>query len=105
MGGWAVGPRERLRRRYVRGHEMLSRHLEETGALGEALEGYERVLEADPLNEEGYRRLMGCFERLGRRAEALSVYDRCRRVLDAQLGIEPSEETEVLRRRIRESKG
>jgi len=38
---------------------------------------------------------MICYQRLGRKAEALSVYKRCKTVF-ASYGIQPSEETEAL---------
>jgi DNA-binding SARP family transcriptional activator len=50
------------------------------------------------LAEELYRRLMRCHAALGRRAEALAVYERCRKMLATVLGIEPTPETEILHR-------
>ncbi|NVM20383.1 MAG: hypothetical protein HWN68_01200 [Desulfobacterales bacterium] len=54
-------------------------------------------MEADDLAGEFYRRLVACHQRLGR-AEALAVYDRCKRTLSAALGVEPSAETEAARK-------
>ena len=61
---------------------------------------YERVLEIDNVAEEVYRRLMSCYARAGRPAEALRVYRRCRQMLSLVLGIAPSAETETLCRSI-----
>lgn len=61
---------------------------------------YERVLEIDNVAEEAYRRLMSCYARAGRPAEALRVYRRCRQMLSLVLGIAPSAETETLYRSI-----
>lgn len=36
---------------------------------------------------------MLCYSNLGRRAEAVSVYDRCSRMLSTHVGIEPSDKT------------
>ena len=58
-------------------------------------------LEVDELAEESYRRLMTCHARLGRRAEALAVYTRCRDMLAAGLDVAPSAETEALHRTLR----
>jgi LuxR family transcriptional regulator, maltose regulon positive regulatory protein len=55
----------------------------------------------DELAEELYRRLMGCYQRLGRRAEALAAYECCRRTLAATLGIAPSAATDALRQALR----
>ncbi|MEW6415509.1 MAG: BTAD domain-containing putative transcriptional regulator [Pseudomonadota bacterium] len=40
---------------------------------------------------------MSAYRRLGRHAEGLAVYERCRNTLHAALGVKPSQETEVLR--------
>ena len=60
----------------------------------------QRGLEADDLAENLYQRLMTCYHRLGRRAEVLSVYERCKRIISASLGIEPSSETKAIRKSI-----
>jgi DNA-binding SARP family transcriptional activator len=41
---------------------------------------------------------MGCYGRLGRKAEAVSVYKRCRKALSTHLGVDPSRGTEALYR-------
>ena len=63
-----------------------------------AVAAYQRGLEADDLAEELYRGLMRCYQRLGRRSEAVAVYQRCRETLAAVLAIAPSQETERLYR-------
>ena len=45
-----------------------------------------------------FQRLIVSYHRLGRRADALAVYERCRYILAAVLGVDPSPETERLRR-------
>jgi len=39
---------------------------------------------------------MICYRELGRRAEALSAYRRCRKMLSTILGIAPSPQTEAI---------
>ncbi|MBP7392910.1 MAG: bacterial transcriptional activator domain-containing protein [Zoogloea sp.] len=39
------------------------------------------AIEVEPVAESFYRRLMSCYAQLGRRAEALAVYQRCRQSL------------------------
>jgi pentatricopeptide repeat protein len=58
---------------------------------------YQKAIDADDLTEEFYQRLMRGYCQLGRRADALSVYQRCQRVLDAALGTGPSAETIAIR--------
>ena len=51
----------------------------------------------DDLSEDFYQDLMTCYWQLGRRADALSVYERYKKTLSTKLGIEPSPEAETLR--------
>jgi DNA-binding SARP family transcriptional activator/DNA-binding GntR family transcriptional regulator len=50
----------------------------------------EALVARHPLRESPHRRLMLALYRAGRQAEALAAYERFRRALDDQLGIEPS---------------
>ncbi|WP_189249585.1 AfsR/SARP family transcriptional regulator [Streptosporangium pseudovulgare] len=50
------------------------------------------LVEAAPLNERLWHRLMLALHRAGRRAEALEAYRRARSTLVAELGVEPSQE-------------
>jgi DNA-binding SARP family transcriptional activator len=97
---WPIPLRERLRSRFMRGVEALGRHLEGARRWEEAIECYESALEIDPLVEFYYRHLMLCRTELGRLAEALATYDRCRELLDRVFGVAPSPETEMLRKQI-----
>jgi DNA-binding SARP family transcriptional activator len=56
----------------------------------------EEAVAAEPFRETGYRRLMQLLRDQGNRAEALRVYERCRRLLRDELGVSPSSETEAL---------
>jgi DNA-binding SARP family transcriptional activator len=98
--GWPLPCRERLRSRFMRGVEALGLQLERARRWEEATACYERGLEVDPLVESFYRRLMGCRAELGRLAEALATYDRCRELLERVFGVEPSPETEMLRKQL-----
>jgi DNA-binding SARP family transcriptional activator len=94
---WVFSMREQLRSRYVRQVEKLGHRLEEVDNVEEALDLYLKVLEIDETAERIYRRLMICHRRLGQHAEAMSVYNRCKRVLSESLGIQPSSVTEEIR--------
>ena len=56
----------------------------------------EQAIELEPFREEGYRLLMRAHNAAGNRAEALRVYERCRRLIADELGAFPSPETEAL---------
>jgi LuxR family maltose regulon positive regulatory protein len=98
---WAMALRERLHTGFLRGVSELGVHLEAAGDWKPAADCYQRALGVDPLVEEFYQRLMLCHQRLGQRAEAVSVYQRCRKILDAGLGIAPSAETDAICRDIK----
>jgi WD40 repeat protein/serine/threonine protein kinase/two-component SAPR family response regulator len=60
-----------------------------------------RQIEIDPLHESAYRQLMKSLALSGRRAEALAVYETCRRLLADELGMEPSARTAEIFKKIR----
>jgi LuxR family maltose regulon positive regulatory protein len=97
---WIIAARDRLRSKFLRTLKALGGFWEANEAWDKAQSLYERVLEIDNVAEEVYRRLMGCYARAGRPAEALRVYRRCRQMLSVVLGIAPSAETETLCQRI-----
>lgn len=97
---WALSARERLRQRCLRTIERLGRSFEQAQHWEQALDCYTHGLTLEPLAEGLYRQLMQCYATLGRRAEALSTYQRCREALQQHLGIPPSTETETLRERV-----
>jgi len=100
---WAISLAEGLRRKFLRGVITLGHFWDENGKYEKALDCYERGLEVDNLAEELYKRLMVCYQRLGRKAEALSVYNRCKKTLATVLGIEPSPQTRSLYHSIKET--
>ncbi len=101
---WALSAKERLRSKFIRVIKTAGRCLEDSGQYEKSAEYYERAIETDNLDEELYRRLMLCFQKLGNNAKAVSVYNRCRDVLSVNLGIEPSEKTEEIYRAIKKSR-
>ena len=67
-------------------------------ALGDpvrAVAAAEEATQRAPVNEAGHRALMAALDAAGNRAEALRAYQRARRVLADQLGVDPSEDTEA----------
>jgi len=99
---WTVGVRERLRSKFVRVALKLGRYWERTGRLDRAVECYQKGIEVDCLVEEFYERLMECYSRLGRKAEALSMYRRYEKALACHLEIEPSTRMKLRYQEIKE---
>jgi DNA-binding SARP family transcriptional activator len=90
---WPVSLRERLRGKFVRAVRSRGQMLETAGRLEEAVDLYERGIEADELVEPFYQGLMRAYCSLGRAAEAADAYLRLSRTLSGALGIKPSVES------------
>jgi DNA-binding SARP family transcriptional activator/tetratricopeptide (TPR) repeat protein len=84
---------DRLRRRVLRALWTSEAHL---GLWSDIVEQTESALEQEPHDEHAARALMHALCRLGDRGSALRVYDQLRSHLLAELGLEPSSETDEL---------
>jgi DNA-binding SARP family transcriptional activator len=67
-----------------------------TDAPALAIQSANEMIELEPFRETGYQRLMRAYAARGDRAEALRVYERCRRLLADELGANPSPQTEAI---------
>ncbi|MBM3295378.1 MAG: tetratricopeptide repeat protein [Candidatus Aminicenantes bacterium] len=98
---WTVSYREKMRGKWLGLVVKLGRAWEGRGEWERAAELYGQGLDTDDLVEDFYQGLMTCHLQLGNRSRALEIYSRCRKVLDAAWGIEPSEKTEGLYRSLK----
>jgi len=98
---WTRQQREYMHLRVHQLFDALSMLYERAGDAARAIETVTRWLSFDPLNEEGYRRLMRLRFSQGDRVGALRAYANGRAVLADQLQIEPEPETVALAKRIR----
>jgi DNA-binding SARP family transcriptional activator len=98
---WALDMAERLRSRMIRFTLEVGAYWEKDSDGEQAILVYRKGLETDPLIESFYQGLMRSYERLGRPAEALASYERCRDILGKGLGIMPGNETVKLYKEIR----
>lgn len=97
---WCAEERERLRESY---HDVLGHIIDgylDRGDLEEAAVICRRGLVHEPCREGFHRALMTCLAGLGQRDRAIAHYDHCRQVLRAELGVEPSPETQRLYRKL-----
>jgi DNA-binding SARP family transcriptional activator len=94
---WAILYNERLRSKFLRSIEKLGTYLEEEGELNKAVDCFHRAIEVDDIAEVFYQRLMVCLKQLGRRTDALIVYQRCKKTLAAGLGLEPTRDTQAIK--------
>jgi DNA-binding SARP family transcriptional activator len=61
-----------------------------------AVNGAAEVVALEPFRDSAYLRLMRAHVAAGNRAEALRVYENCRRLLADELGADPAPETQAL---------
>ena len=94
---WTAPMREALAGKFQRAVVRLGLEMEADNEWEQAADCYRRGLETDMLAEEFHMRLMLCLRALGRYAEALTAYDRCRRMLASGLGVRPGPDTEAVR--------
>ena len=93
---WQFQQAESLRRDMLAALERLVRGHSAENNLTEALEYARRRAALDPLDEHVHRQVMQLYAQSGERAAALRQYQICTRVLQAELGVDPSPETVAL---------
>jgi DNA-binding SARP family transcriptional activator/Tfp pilus assembly protein PilF len=99
---WQFFESEELRRELAGALERLSRVLATRAEWEKAISHSRRWLALDGLHEPAHRWLMLVYAWAGQRTAALRQYRECVRVLEAELGVSPLEETTRLYESIRE---
>ncbi|MFQ5616297.1 MAG: BTAD domain-containing putative transcriptional regulator, partial [Anaerolineales bacterium] len=99
---WAALHRERFWLMALRGLHTLANHYLTRGDYPQAIGHIERLLALEPYQEEAHRQLISLLALDGRRGAALRQYETCRRLLRAELGIEPQAEATALYHRIKD---
>ena len=95
-GEWVESQRDALQHILVRSLDCFTEVLLWNGEPVVAIRRAEEAVATEPFRESGYRRLMRVHAQIGNRAEAVRVYERCRKLLAAQLGVDPSTQTEAM---------
>lgn len=85
---------ERLRQTFLDVLQHLVVLCENARDYPAAIHYAQRFLRADPLHETTYRRLMRLHALNGDRANALRTYHVCASLLDRELGVEPTQDTQ-----------
>jgi len=93
---WVAIERERFRQLRVHALEALSVRLVAAERFGEAVEAALAAVNCEPLRESAHRALIRVHLAEGNRAEALAHYRAFRKLLDDELGLEPSDLMETL---------
>jgi DNA-binding SARP family transcriptional activator len=90
---WLAEARARLDRQCVELCDLVSAARARVGDLAGAVTAARRRIELEPLEEVGYRALMGLQADMGDRAAAVSTYHHCASVLERELGVVPDDAT------------
>ncbi len=98
---WMLTERARLRELALQTLHRLTEIEMSRANYPAALEATARLLAFDPWREEAHRQRMSALARAGQRSAALAQYQSCRRILEKELGVEPSAETTALYEQIR----
>ncbi|MET9002908.1 AAA family ATPase [Amycolatopsis sp. NPDC004169] len=95
---WVLAARAELEGQCVELCDLICRT--PSGDPAAALDAARRRIALRPLEEPGYRTLMGLQAEAGDRAGAVSTYHRCASVLERELGVVPAEPTRAALRRL-----
>ena len=101
---WAFSERRRLGELVLTALTRLLAVQQAEGAVDKAISTANKLLTIDPLQEDVHQTLMRLLARQGRIESALSQYKSCRRILEMELDIAPSQETESLYREIMDTR-
>jgi DNA-binding SARP family transcriptional activator len=93
---WVLLERERLHSLYLEAQQRLLEEHKQAGDYAAALEVARQLAATEPLHEGAHRELMRLYHLLGRDAEAVAQYHRCRETLHEELGVSPARETTAL---------
>jgi LuxR family maltose regulon positive regulatory protein len=93
---WAYPERVRIKALYQAAIMRLAGLYLEQGQAGKTLEVCRTALESDALMEEAYRLSMRAYAALGDRAAIVRQFQACSDILQEELGVKPSKETEIL---------
>ncbi len=98
---WMEKKRRHYHRRMLSALRALAVHYERQGQFERSLALAWRELSMEAWREEAHRHIMHALARNGQRDAALAHFERCRQVLQVELGVAPSRETVALYERIR----
>jgi DNA-binding SARP family transcriptional activator len=93
---WIAPERERLRKRCLEALEQLVMILERQRELRAGIAAAQRLVQHDPLHENGYCLLMRLYAQNNDRAGALRAYQACVETLDRELGVTPEPATQEI---------
>ncbi len=98
---WVIFQREQYHRSLLNALHILSEYFQQDGDFDRAHNYAWRYVNEAPLEEAAHRQLMNLLALNGQRSAAIEQFHACRKILQAELSIDPSPETVELYNRIR----
>ena len=98
---WVTQQRNRLHNQAIQGWFDLAQMGITRGMYAAAIDDLRRLLEHQPWHEEAHQELMRAFALSGQRTTALAQFERCRHILERELGVQPGAVTQTLFEQIR----
>lgn len=95
-GQWLDAWRMRLRSILLRAVECRAEVYLWNSEFTLAAEAASELMALEPLRESGHRVLMRALAGAGNTAEALNAYEKCRRLIARELGVDPSKQTKAV---------
>lgn len=97
---WAGGPRRSLGVAFTQSLAWLAEDASKHGDWPRVLDFAARILQRDRCDEAAHRWLMTAHWKLGNRPQALQQYRLYEEALEDELGVQPSDESQLLREQI-----
>lgn len=94
-GAWVERRQAELRELRLRALDVVAGAEEARCRWPAAVAAAEEAIGLEPFRESAYLRLMAAHAGAGNRGEALRAYERCRRILAEEMGVNPSPTTEA----------
>lgn len=93
---WAEARRDKLRNVLIRALECRAQVYLWNNECSLAIEAAREVVSQEPFRETAHQLLMRAYAASGNTAEALQAYERCRKLIAEELGVDPSPTTKAL---------
>jgi DNA-binding SARP family transcriptional activator len=96
QGPWIESQRDRLRDILLRALEVRTEVYLWNSEHTLALRAAKDLITLEPLREAGHRLVIRAHATVGNTAEALQAYERCRKLIARELGVDPSPQTKAV---------
>jgi DNA-binding SARP family transcriptional activator len=98
---WTIPTREALKDLYMLTLDKLADFAIGSADYETAISICNKILVKDSCKEDAYRKIMLCYYRLGQTHKALRCFENCRQVINIELGVDVSHETQAICEKIK----